>query len=218
MASSDTDGKTWDFSRCPLTGKLSLWPRDGCAPRWIGQDTTGPVLAVMANLLNQGVRMIRLARSYQHWAEGRPVAVVGEIAAGRYDVTVAFYDGPTAYYDYPDAADVLLLPSEWASPDTFALLVRGHSMQGAGIRDGDYVVVRRQSSADNGDFVVAAGPDADLPEGYVTLKQFFWEGDHIRLQPANDSMAPIHLYPHRGQDPIQIQGKVVAVVQVEEEG
>jgi repressor LexA len=153
--------------------------------------------------------MVRLAQDYRRWAGGRPVAVVGEVAAGRFDVTVAYRPGP-------DAEEILFLPP-MASRDCFALRVHGDSMQDAGIEDGDYVLVRPQSRADNGDFVIAAAADADDPEGYVTLKQFFWEGDHVRLQPANASMAPIHLYPQRRNDPIEIQGIVVGVVRIEDE-
>jgi len=211
-----TDARTWDFSRCPLTGQVMLWPRETCPARWVGRLEEGvgkagrPAMVVSANPLNQGVSMLRIARSYRRWAEGRPVAVAGEIAAGRFDVTVA-------YCDSPEAQEVLLLPPEEIPPDCFALRVRGSSMQEAGIQDGDYVLVRPQCSADNGDLVVAAMADAGDPAGYVTLKQFFLEGDHVRLQPANASIAPIHLCPQRGRDPVQIEGKVVAVVRLDEE-
>jgi SOS-response transcriptional repressor LexA len=216
MASLHCDGRTWDFSRCSLTGRVTLWPREACPTHCVGGErdepgiSIGPVLAVVPNLLNHSVRMVRLAQDYRRWAGARPVAVAGEVAAGRFDVTVAYRAGP-------DAEEVLFLPPQLASPDCFALRVRGVSMRDAGIEDGDYVLVRPQSRADNGDFVIAAAADADDPEGYVTLKQFFWEGDHIRLQPANASMAPIHLYPQRSKDPIQVQGVVVGAVRFEDE-
>ncbi len=204
-------GNHWDFRRSPESGQITMWPRDHCRPHWIGTDETpadSPV-SIFPNPFNSAVAMIRLARSYLEWAEGRPVAVVGEVAAGRYDVTVVYHES---------GEEVLLLPAEWARPGTFALRVRGHSMAGAGIAEGDYVIVRPQPTADSGDLVIAGLTDSDDPEGYITLKQLFWEGDHIRLQPANASMAPIHLYPQNGQDPVEIQGKVVAVVRVEENG
>ncbi len=199
-------GNVWDFYRSKQ-GRVAMWPRQQCAARWIGE---GKALEVIANQINASVAMIRLSRTYWSWGEGQPLAVVGEVAAGRYDVTVA-------YHASPDATEVLLLPAEWARSGYFALCVRGNSMQEAGIQAGDYVVVRAQSSADNGDLVVAGLVDADDPEGYVTLKQFFRDQNHVRLQPANACMAPIHLYPQQGQDPVEIQGKVVAVVRLEEE-
>ena len=207
-------GKTWDFARSLSSGRVTLWPREGRAPRYIGRLEDMPALlesliSVVPHALEGRIPLLRLSPALARWAGSRPLAVVGEVAAGRYDVTVAYHLGP-------EALDILHLPPEWARAGYFALRVRGDSMREAGIREGDYVLVRPQSSADNGDLVVAGLTDSDAPEGYVTLKQFFWEGDHIRLQPANGAMAPIHLFPERGRDPVEIQGKVVAVVRVEE--
>ncbi len=67
----------------------------------------------------------------------------------------------------------------------FLLRVRGESMKGAGILDGDLVVVRPQETARDGEIVVA------LVEEEATVKRFFREGDHIRLQPENDAMEAI---------------------------
>lgn len=84
--------------------------------------------------------------------------------------------------------------------DCFLLRVRGTSMVGAGILDGDIVVVRRQETAGNGDIVVAViGEEA-------TVKRFFKEKDHVRLQPENDEMEPILV-----QDPV-IAGRVIGVM------
>ncbi len=88
------------------------------------------------------------------------------------------------------------------SKDHFALRVRGESMMKAGIIEGDYVIVRQQQTALNGDIVVALlGEEA-------TVKRFYLENDRVRLQPENDSMEPI-LVP--SNDPCSIVGKVVAV-------
>lgn len=82
--------------------------------------------------------------------------------------------------------DFFPIPSDFANyEDVFMLKVRGESMIGAGILNGDYVVVRGQSHADNGDIVVA------LLEEEATVKRFFREADHIRLQPENDTLSPI---------------------------
>ncbi|MDH3998386.1 MAG: transcriptional repressor LexA [Desulfuromonadales bacterium] len=71
------------------------------------------------------------------------------------------------------------------SPDSFLLRVRGDSMIEAHILEGDLVVVRPQTTAENGEIVVA------LIDGEATLKRFYHQGDHIRLQPENSRMAPI---------------------------
>ncbi|MGE5589146.1 MAG: transcriptional repressor LexA [Bacillota bacterium] len=84
--------------------------------------------------------------------------------------------------------------------DVFMLAVRGESMIEAGILNGDYVIVRRQSDARNGDIVVAL-----VGEEEATVKRFFREKDHIRLQPENRYMEPII-----AQD-VTILGKVIAL-------
>lgn len=84
---------------------------------------------------------------------------------------------------------------------TFALSVDGDSMRDEGILSGDYVIVERRDTARNGDRVVAL-----LPNGETTLKTYFKEADHIRLQPANPEFEPI-----RVKD-CKIQGIVVGVL------
>ena len=71
------------------------------------------------------------------------------------------------------------------SDDYFALHVRGTSMIGAGIMDGDIAIVRRTPVADNGDIVVAMIDDE------ATVKRFYRESDHVRLQPENPAFEPI---------------------------
>jgi repressor LexA len=88
--------------------------------------------------------------------------------------------------------------------DEFILRVKGDSMVNAGILDGDYVVVRKQQDAQNGDIVVAlAGADGAADE--ATVKRFFREANGVRLQPENDLLEPIYA-PH-----VQILGKVIGV-------
>lgn len=84
----------------------------------------------------------------------------------------------------------------------FALRVEGDSMVEAGIHDGDYVIVREQETADEGDIVVA------VIDGEATLKRFYKEEDGVRLEPANGQMEPIYV---RTGD-FRIQGKVVGVL------
>lgn len=85
----------------------------------------------------------------------------------------------------------------------FFLRVSGESMINAGILDGDLALVRPQPTADNKDTVVA------MVDGEVTLKWFYREQDHIRLQPANPNMGPIIIRPEDGE--VRIVGKVIGV-------
>lgn len=82
----------------------------------------------------------------------------------------------------------------------FMLTAKGDSMINAGIYDGDKIVLRQQSSADNGDIVAALIDDS------ATIKRFFKENGHFRLQPENDEFSPIIV------DNVQILGKVVGLV------
>jgi repressor LexA len=77
------------------------------------------------------------------------------------------------------------LAEMFVAPDRFALKVRGQSMIENHIDDGDYVVIREQKTAKNGDRVVAR------IDNEVTLKRFYQEKDHVRLEPANGDMDPI---------------------------
>jgi len=86
----------------------------------------------------------------------------------------------------------------------YALRVKGDSMIDALIHDGDVVVMRHQEEAKNGDLVAVWLRD----EKETTLKRFYLESDHVRLQPANPTMSPIYVHPRN----VEIQGKVIAVV------
>jgi len=127
----------------------------------------------------------------RHAADPHRLPLVGEIAAG----------GPMLaeenVEDYVGVPDLL-------GPGDFVLRVKGDSMLDAGILDGDYVVVRRQQTAQDGDVVVAlAGGDESADE--ATVKRFFREAGRIRLQPENAAMEPIYA------DYVQILGKVIGV-------
>ncbi len=101
-----------------------------------------------------------------------------------------------------EATDYFPLPSELSHSDAplFALEIRGESMINAGIFNGDYVIVKKQSTADNGDIVIAM-----TDQNEATCKRFYKESDHFRLQPENDTMAPIILTK------VSILGKVVSL-------
>ncbi len=83
--------------------------------------------------------------------------------------------------------------------EPFALRIKGESMIGAGILEGDYVIVKQQQDADQGDIVVALIGDE------ATVKRFYRAGDHIRLQPENPTMKPIIVKD------VTILGKVVGL-------
>ena len=116
------------------------------------------------------------------------VPLVGDVAAG---VPILAEENIT---------DTISLPTDIVGDaPSFLLSVRGESMIEAGINDGDYVVVKEQPVANNGDIVVAIIDDG------ATVKRFYKEKDHIRLQPENSSMDPIIT------SNCSIAGKVVAV-------
>lgn len=87
--------------------------------------------------------------------------------------------------------------------DCFFLRVSGESMINAGILDGDLALIRPQPTAENKDTVVA------MLDGEVTLKLYYREQDHIRLQPANPDMGPIIIRPEDGE--VSIVGKVIGI-------
>ncbi|MBU1131391.1 transcriptional repressor LexA [Patescibacteria group bacterium] len=99
--------------------------------------------------------------------------------------------------------ETMAVPSNFIkdSENSYVLKVKGQSMIDEGIWDGDYVIVERNHSPQNGDVVVAL-----LDNAYATLKKFYREKNSIRLQPANPSMKPIYT-----KDPL-IQGIVRAVI------
>lgn len=106
------------------------------------------------------------------------VPLLGKITAGS---PIEAIETPNEYFSLP----AYLIPSK---EEVFTLKVSGESMINAGILDGDIVIVQRQSVARNGEIVVAM-----TDENEVTLKTFYKEQTHIRLQPENDTMKPIIL-------------------------
>jgi repressor LexA len=88
--------------------------------------------------------------------------------------------------------------------DNFILKVKGDSMVEAGIFSGDYAIIRPQKTAENGEIVVA------LIDGEATLKRFYYEQDHIRLQPENASMQPIIV--KAGEAETMIAGRLIKTV------
>jgi repressor LexA len=116
------------------------------------------------------------------------LAVTGKIAAGR----------PLEAIAHPDELDLLAVMRP--GKDYFVLEVRGDSMIEDHIRDGDFVICERRSTAQNGETVVAL-----LDGGEATLKRFYRENGRVRLQPANAAMTPITA------DRVEVQGVVVGI-------
>jgi repressor LexA len=118
----------------------------------------------------------------------RGLPVVGRVAAG---APVLAEENIEEYVDVPEIAG--------GDAGEYVLRVHGDSMKDAGILEGDHVVVRPQDTASDGEIIVAlVGEEA-------TVKRFFKESDHIRLQPENETMEPIRVRE------VQILGRVVGV-------
>uniref|UniRef100_A0A7C3A7T2 LexA repressor n=1 Tax=Thermorudis sp. TaxID=1969470 RepID=A0A7C3A7T2_9BACT len=135
-------------------------------------------------------------------AEKRVVRIplVGQIAAGQ-PLPVLEEVDPATVNDHIELSVDLVGKQQ---DGLFALRVKGFSMIDALIGDGDIVVLRRQQTAENGETVAVWL----RREQETTLKRFYHEGDRIRLQPANATMAPIYTTP----DNVEIQGKLVTVL------
>jgi repressor LexA len=150
--------------------KIGLLRRDPSKPRAI-------------ELLDRAVESVRgIVRT-----EGLPL--VGSVAAGN---PVLAEENVEEYVSVPEIAG--------GADGEYLLRIRGDSMKEAGILEGDYVVVRPQETANDGEVVVALlGEEA-------TVKRFFRESDHIRLQPENDTMEPI-----RSKE-VKVLGRVVGLL------
>ena len=120
------------------------------------------------------------------------VPLVGEVTAG---LPMYAEDNINEYLPMPK----YIVPDE----ESFALKVKGESMINAGIYDGDFIVVKKQEYAFDGDIIVALIGDEE-----ATTKTYYLEGRDIRLQPENDSMEPIIL----PSDQVRILGKVTALM------
>lgn len=120
----------------------------------------------------------------------RYVPVIGKVTAG---IPITAIENIEEYVPIPQSA---------AKHDDhlFILIIEGDSMINTGILDGDRVIIRQQSTAENGDIIVAM-----TDEDEATVKRFFKEKDYIRLQPENDFMQDIHLKN------VTILGKVIGL-------
>ena len=119
------------------------------------------------------------------------VPLIGQVAAGQPLLAV---ENITGYFPIPAE----FIPKE----EVFMLNVKGESMVNAGIYDGDQIIVKQQSTASNGEIVVALVDDS------ATVKRFYKENGHIRLKPENDFMEPIIV------DSCEIIGKVIGLIRI----
>lgn len=166
----------------------------------VGLSSTSTVHGHLARLERKGwlVKDATKPRALEITREGKKelgikpkeIPVIGVVTAGQPILAVE------------DIDDYFPLPPDLKSDagELFMLKVHGESMINAGILNGDSVIVRKQSSANNGEIVVAM-----TEENGATVKRFYKEKDHYRLQPENDTMAPIIL------PKVTILGKVVSL-------
>jgi len=202
---SERQQEIWDFL-VDYVGRLGYPPTVREIGEAVGLASPSTVHAHLANLERAGMlrrdptkpRALELtgnrrAEPVPAAAEARKLPLVGQIAAG----------GPLLAEQ--NVEDYIGVPEPLsAGGEEFLLQVKGDSMIQAGILEGDYVVVRRQEDARNGDIVVAlAGEDEAADE--ATVKRFFRENGRVRLQPENDTLDPIYA-KH-----VQILGKVTGV-------
>jgi repressor LexA len=157
--------------------KIGLLRRDPSKPRAIELlDRAGSAVADAVESVRSMVR-----------GEGLPL--VGSIAAGQ---PILAEENIEEYVPVP--------PIAGGDRGEYVLRIRGESMKNAGILEGDLVVVRPQETAQQGDIVVA------LMGEEATVKRFFRESDHVRLQPENDEMEPIRTKE------VKVLGRVVGLL------
>ena len=139
------------------------------------------------------------------WNRSRSVELVRARAGGRaVELPMKGYVAAGEPMEAMVIPETVMVPEDLVGArETYALRVRGSSMIDEQIRDGDLVVVEDRQVARNGEMVVALLDGSD-----VTLKTFYREKDHIRLQPANEALAPIIAKP----DAVRVQGVVIGVI------
>jgi len=150
------------------------------------EDKKGRTLKLLKGSTGESIQKVE--KDYYSQKELIDVPLVGKITAGAPILAVE------------NVSDTFPIPIDFVgNSESFMLTVRGESMIEAGILDGDYILVRKQNDAVNGQIVVA------LIEDEATVKTFYKEKDHIRLQPENSTMDPI-IVPD-----CKILGKVIGV-------
>lgn len=171
-------------STATVHGYLSKLEEKGYVKK---ESQKGRTLRILKGFLNEETKNEETKEVYTS-REMVNVPVIGKITAGAPILAVE------------NVTDTFPIPVDFVgNSESFMLTVSGESMIEAGILDGDYILVKRQNTANNGEIVVA------LIEDEATVKTFYKEKDHIRLQPENSSMEPI-IVPN-----CEILGKVAGV-------
>lgn len=133
----------------------------------------------------------------------RAVEIISPVETRRFEFPVLGTVAAGKPIEAVEDVDVIEVPpSMIGRGDHFVLKVRGDSMTEDGIMDGDYVIVRRQPTAENGETVVA------LIENEATVKRYYHQGSHVELRPAHRGMASIRVR----EGDLHIEGKVVGVM------
>ena len=187
----ETAEKILAYIQSRAVGDIPPTVREIC--RDLGIKSTSTVHKYINQLVDEGYlekingqnRTLRLPIS-----PSANVPVIGTVTAGLPITAIENIDGYITYTGYRGDPKNL-----------FALHVRGESMINAGILDGDIVIVRRTPVAENGEIVVALVDNED-----ATVKRFYKENGHFRLQPENDDFEPIIT------DEVAILGKVIASI------
>ena len=152
------------------------------------ENQKGRTLQLLKGIKKKGEEKVKSEKNLYTGKEMVEVPVIGKITAGEPILAVE------------NVTDTFPIPIDFiGNSESFMLTVRGESMIEAGILDGDYILVKKQNVANNGEIVVALIGDE------ATVKTFYKEKDHIRLQPENSTMDPI-IVPN-----CEILGKVAGV-------
>jgi len=139
------------------------------------------------------------------WNRSRSVELVPSRLGGRaMELPLLGYVAAGRPIEAVVGSETIAVPEDLVGKrDTYVLRVKGDSMIDEQIRDGDYVIVEDRRTANSGEMVIALLNGSD-----VTLKKFYLEGAHVRLQPANPAMQPIIAQA----DQVQVQGVVIGVM------
>jgi repressor LexA len=183
-----------------LTGFIQ---QNGYAPsleeigRRFGLSSLATVHKHLTNLQDKG--FIRRA-----WNRSRSVEVVPTKTGRAVELPLLGYVAAGAPIEAVVGSESIAVPEDLVGKrETYVLRVRGDSMIDEQIRDGDFVIVEDRKTAENGEMVIALLEGSD-----VTLKKFYRENGHVRLQPANPAMSPIVV----SADRVQVRGVVVGVM------
>lgn len=190
---SDKDRAVYEYIRQSATDGIPPTVREICSA--LGIKSTSTVHRSIQRLVEEGLlekRGENLNRSVtlREDRDSLSVPLLGTVTAGKPITAIEDIEGYISFKT-----------NKRYDGRLFALRVRGDSMINAAILDGDTIVVEQCSSAENGQIVVALVDGSD-----ATVKRFYKENGHYRLQPENDSMQPIIL------DEVSILGRVVAVI------